>query len=446
MLNHRQIGRRAFLATAVALALSACLDETDGKDSVPDASPLGTPQTVGNTAAWSTKIARGVPVVVTDLGILTTTAGKDAGKVSPTLLDSETGAVRWAASEVDWADGDTLHWVVRNGRSWAVLVGTSGTTTSLTVWDGLSGTKKGLEPTSSGSYEGDAAPQVVVSGSGILVSGARDTPPFIFVPDGGQMTRYGQGPQRNGVAGVPVAAGASSTFLVAFPGNAGFSLASATGGWSSNTAGVPEGANPESGTILGVGRGYVVSQWASSAPTPGAPVEGEIIALHALSSGSLKGEYAMAADEYPQTERTGASAQGLAVVTDADNSHVAWGSFVFDLTSRRGSHFALNGAKPTALVENLLYADGARAPLPQEARPSDGGEVSDAGSSAATTSPSSSASDNGGADFSGHVAVDVNTHLPLPGKIETSSYGLSSVRQMVLTNAKQDTVFSVPLK
>lgn len=395
-------------AGPLAVLLAACTPGSEKEGGSGEAVD-GLPSTVEATPQWSAQSGAGAPVRLTPLGVLTLAAGEEPETVAPTLLDLASGEHRWQGEPVPTGDGVALHWVTRDGRPWVVLVATTGTEVTVYVWDGSASAAADNQfaPISTNTYAGaDAAPVVTVSGSGILVAGVEGSGPFVVIPDTGETTLYGGGPERDGEPGTPVAY-INGGFLVTLPGG-GFSYATPSGGWRSDAV-APDGAEPATATMLDYGGGYIVALWPLTDDT-----DAWALAVHSLADGRVVAQHPITVAEADE-----ARGREHGVILDPSARMLAWGTYVFDVTTGEGAALVLNGATPTALVESILYGTGAAAPLGVATETSDGGG-SDAGGAGA---------------FNGKVALDVTTSLPLPNTYTVTVHGLSTMGQMVMSRA-----------
>lgn len=443
------ISRRRFAATGVALALAltlgACTSEEGGDATSGTIQVEGTvPLTVQGQATWTSQIMHGAPVQVTSLGVLTFSAEEsvEGESYAPVLLHPEDGSPRWTGEAIESTSMPALEWVQEGDDRWAVAKTVEGNTASLYVWNGLaSHPDTGL--TSSNSFEGKKnPPSVSFSGTGVLVTGADKTAaePLVFWPKDASITRYKGGPKRGGEAGTPIGAYGKG-FLVSFKGG-GFSFASPTGGWSSTSV-APEGANPQTGTVLAQGSGYILSEW-------GRPSDQEdgttILAVHSATSGHLFGQYDVpedAADTLADQKDSGA-----AMVTDG-SQWLVWGQFGFNFSTGDGALYDLEQGVPTAIIDGLLYVRDARSLIGQDEvtasaspEPSDGGsaEPSDGGSGEPTADPDAPQG------FAGVTGLDLATSQPLSGLPSMYPIGRTSTGQVILRDDTKQAVYSVGLR
>lgn len=457
------VSRRRFAATGVALALALTLgactsDDGGGQESHADIEGI-TPLTVQREATWSAQVMDGAPVQVTSLGVLTFSAEEsvEGEAYAPVLLSPEDGTARWTGVPVESEAMPELEWVDQGEAKWAVAKVASGNTVSLYAWNGLASHAE-TPFSSSSSFEGeDSAPHVAFSGSGVLVRGADKTAaePLIFWPKDASLTRYTGGPERGGDVGIPVGVYGSG-FLVTFSGG-GFSLATATGGWSSESV-PPEGANPQSGVVLAQGDGFIVSEWARPSDQDDGTT---ILAVHSASSGRLFAQYDVAEEDASILEAQ--KSDGAALVTEGSR-WLAWGQFGFDLYGGDGGVYDLGQGTPTAIIDGMLYVRDAYSPVPQPEEspaPSDGGgeapSSSDGGGEpTATTEPSDGggASDAGGATldpeapggFMGITGIDMRTSQPLSGVPSMYPIGTTSTGQIILRDDTKQSIHSVGLR
>lgn len=433
------------VALALLLTLGACASKSND-DAPSNASHIeGTvPLTVQDRATWKSQIMDGAPVQVTSLGVLTFSADKsvDGKRYAPVLLHPKDGSARWVGEAIESGSMPTLEWVQEGERRWAVAKTVEGNKVSLHAWNGLA-SRSESKVTSSKVFEGKKnPPNVVFSGTGVLVTGADKTAaePLVFWPKDASITRYKGGPKRGGEAGAPIGVYGGG-FLVSFKGG-GFSFASPTGGWSSTSV-VPEGANPQTGAVLKQGNGYIISEWErSSGQKDGAT----ILAVHSATSGHLFAQYDVPEDEADILATQKES--GAALVTDG-SQWLAWGQFSFNFDTGEGSLCDLKQGVPTAIIDGLLYVRDARSLIGQDEttasaspQPSVGGsaEPSDGGSGESTIDPGAPQG------FAGVAGLDLATGQPLSGLPSMYPIGRTSTGQVILRDDAKRTIYSVGIR
>lgn len=436
--------RRRFAATGVALALAltlgACTSgEGDGDATAKTVQVEGTvPLTVQEQAAWKSEIMKNAPVRVTSLGVLTFSADKSTEGESyvPILIHPEDGSARWTGKAVKSATMPDLEWVQENEDRWAVAKTVEGNKASLYAWNGLaSHGNSGF--VSANSFEGKKKPpEVFFSGSGVLVTGADKTAaePLVFWPKDASVTRYKGGPKRDGKGGTPVGAYGKG-FLVTFK-DGGFSYASPTGGWSSEGV-APEDSNPQTGTVLTQGEGYIVSEW----ERPDDQKDGTtILAVHSATSGHLFAQY----DVPKEAAETLKSQKESETALATDNSHwLAWGQFGFNLNAGTGALYNLEQGVPTAIIDDLLYVRNAHSLIEDEAAsaaPSASAEPAEGESPEATVDPDAPKG------FAGVSGIDLATSQPLAGLPSLYPVGTTSTGQVILRDDTKQAIYSVGLR
>lgn len=445
------IPRRRFAATGVALALALALGACTSGEGDDDATTTsvqveGTvPLTVQKQATWGAEIMEGAPVRVTELGVLTFSAEKsvDGETYAPVLLSPEDGSPRWTGKPVKSTSMPTLDWVREGDDRWAVATTVEGNKASLYVWNGLAG-RSASEIVSSNSFEGkEKPPRVFSSGTGILVTGADKTAaePLIFWPKDASITRYKGGPERGGKPGTPIGVYGKG-FLVTFA-DGGFSFASPTGGWASSSV-APEGANPQTGTILAQGNGYILSEW-------GRPSDQEdgttILAVHSATSGRLFAQY-----DVPKENAEALATQkesGAALVVDGSR-WLIWGQFGFDLNTGKGAFYDLERGVPTAVIDNMLYVRNAYSLIGQEeepsASPSASPEPPESPEPSASATPTPTIDPEAPDGFSGITGIDLVTSQPLTGLPSMYPIGRTSTGQVILRDDTKQAIYSVGLR
>lgn len=444
------ISRRRFAATGVALALAltlaACTGE--GGESVPTSTQIEgtTPLTVQNQATWAADVMEGAPVRVTALGVLTFSAEKsvDGEEYAPVLLSPVDGSARWTGEPVESASMPTLEWVKEGDDRWAVAKTVDGNKASLYVWNGLAGSTD-AEIVSSNSFEGkENPPRVSFSGTGILVTGADKTAaePLVFWPKDGGITRYKGGPEREGKAGTPIGVYGKG-FLVTFSGG-GFSFASPTGGWTSTSV-APEGANPQTGSILAQGGGYILSEW-------GRPSDQEdgttILTVHSATSGRLFAQYDVPEDA---AEALTAQKESSAALVVDGSRWLIWGEFGFNLNTGEGALYDLEEGVPTAVIDNMLYVRDAYSLIGQEeetasATPSESPEATESPEPTESATPTPTIDPEAPEGFSGVAGIDLVTSQPLSGLPSMYPIGRTSTGQVILRDDTKPAIYSVGLR
>jgi hypothetical protein len=438
--------RRRFAATGVALALAltlgACTSGEGGGDATSKTTQVeGTvPLTVQKQATWKSQIMEGAPVQVTSLGVLTFSADKsvDGESYVPVLLHPEDGSARWTGKEIKSTSMPTLEWVQENDDRWAVAKTVEGNKASLYVWNGLA-SHANSSLVSSNSFEGKKKPpNVFFSGSGVLVTGADKTAaePLVFWPKDASVTRYKGGPKRDGKAGTPIGAYGKG-FLVSFKGG-GFSFASPTGGWASTSV-APEDSNPQTGTVLVQGDGYIVSEWSR----PSDQEDGTtILAVHSATSGHLFAQYDVPKEAAETLEAQKES--GAALVTD-DARWLAWGQFGFNLSTGEGALYDLEQGVPTAIIDGLLYVRNAYSLIEpkDEETASASPEPSE---SAESASPEPTVDPDAPKGFTGVTGIDLTTSQPLSGLPSVYPIGRTSTGQVILRDDTKQAIYSVGLR
>lgn len=444
------VSRRRFVATGVALTLAltlgACSSNGEGQSPTSTSVEGTVPLTVSKDAAWSASLLEDAPVRVTSLGILTFSAEKSvAGKsYAPVLLSPVDGSPRWIGVAIQSETMPELQWVQQEDDRWAVATATVGNKTSIYSWNGLANHSE-TALASSSSFEGTKAPpQVSFSGTGVLVAGAdKSSPePMTFWPKDASVTRYKGGPKRDGEAGTPIGAYGPG-FLVSFP-KGGFSLATATGGWTSTSVS-PGDANPQSGTVLAQGDGYIVSEWTRPSD---AKKTSTILAVHSALTGQLFAEHEVTKEEAPllATQKTA----GAPLVTE-DARWLAWGQIGFDLNKGTGAFYTLSQGVPTAIMDGMLYVRNAYSLIPQPetatASPSTSPSASATPSATVTATPSAGAVDpEAPAGFTGITGIDMVTHQPLSGLPSMYPIGRTSTGQVILRNGSKPAIYSVGIR
>lgn len=442
------VSRRRFAATGVALALALTLGACTSGDGDGSASKSvqieGTvPLTVQEKATWAAKILEGAPVHVTSLGVLTFSADDSvAGKAYvPVLISPEDGSARWTGEPVQSETMPSLNWVNEGGNKWAVAKTVSGNTASLYVWNGLA-SHADSNVVSENSFEGKKKPpNITFSGSGVLVTGADKTAaePMIFWPKTASTTRYKKGPERDGEAGTPIGAYGNG-FLVTFP-NGGFSFASDAGGWASSSVS-PEETNPQSGTVLAQGGGYIVSEWAK----PSDQKDGTtILAVHSATSGRLFAQHDVTKEE---AKALSAQKKSGGAVVAGGSSWLVWGQIGFNLDSGEGTFYDLEQAVPTAIIDNMLYVRDAYTLIAEPgSEPSEGGETASA-SPESSTEPSAeeTIAPDAPKGFSGVTGIDLVTSQPLSGLPSMYPVGRTSTGQVILRDDTKQAIYSVGLR
>lgn len=441
------ISRRRFAATGVALALTltlgACTSDGSEEGAPTSVQVEGTvPLTVQKDATWTAKVMEGAPVQVTHLGVLTFSAedSTEGESYAPVLLSPEDGSARWTGAPITSTSMPALEWVEEGSNRWAVAKTVEGNKASLYVWNGLA-SHANSELVSSNSFEGKKKPpQVSFSGTGVLVTGADKTAaePLVFWPKDASVTRYKGGPERGGKPGTPIGVYGKG-FLVSFAGG-GFSFASPSGGWTSTSI-APEGANPQTGSVLMQGEGYILTEW-------GRPSDQEdgttILTVHSATSGRLYAQY-----DVPEEAAGALKAQkesGAALVVDG-SKWLIWGEFGFNLSTGNGVLYDLANGIPTAVIDNLLYVRGAYSLI--------GGESAESEESATPTAspePTAEATPTPTIDpeapegFTGITGIDLVTNQPLSGLPSMYPIGRSSTGQVILRDDTKQAIYSVGLR
>lgn len=441
------ISRRRFAATGVALALTltlgACTSDGSEEGAPTSVQVEGTvPLTVQKDATWTAKVMEGAPVQVTHLGVLTFSAedSTEGESYAPVLLSPEDGSARWTGAPITSTSMPALEWVEEGSNRWAVAKTVEGNKASLYVWNGLA-SHANSELVSSNSFEGKKKPpQVSFSGTGVLVTGADKTAaePLVFWPKDASVTRYKGGPERGGKPGTPIGVYGKG-FLVSFAGG-GFSFASPSGGWTSTSI-APEGANPQTGSVLMQGEGYILTEW-------GRPSDQEdgttILTVHSATSGRLYAQY-----DVPEEAAEALKAQkesGAALVVDG-SKWLIWGEFGFNLSTGDGVLYDLANGIPTAVIDNLLYVRGAYSLI--------GGESAESEESATPTAspePTAEATPTPTIDpeapegFTGITGIDLVTNQPLSGLPSMYPIGRSSTGQVILRDDTKQAIYSVGLR
>ncbi len=319
--------------------------------------PFEVPATFQDGAAWTAPVASTL-VAPGGAGVLAITAG-DGDERRLAMLDSDSGAIVWESTPLPEGTHSAAGWVLQDGRPWAVFVTrTADTEVTLLAFD-ANRSGPGVAPTSTTSVTGaDKAPRVTLDLHGVLVSGAASGA-SLWWPASGALTQYGQGPEREGVAGSPVAA-VGDAFVVVFRAG-GFALASSRGGWDSERV-APEGAATAGGVVLDVAGGVLVAVW----PDEKAPDKRSWVAVHDLWTGRV---LAARSWDVPLDEARAAASRA---VPSEDGRWVAWGPVVLDLHDEdgEGDTLDLDGARPVSIARGVLYAQ----PGPGEEEGSTAGE------------------------------------------------------------------------
>lgn len=350
--------------------------------------PASVPATFGNTAQWTVDDVVPGSVRVTRFGVLALLGQPQQRSV--VLLDPATGDPIWVSRTFETTSTPRMELINQGGHPWVVVWHVIAPDTVRIVSYDVFGPSKGGKPhTHLEDLVGETSvPKIAATSGGVLISGVKDQPPYLFWPADGRRTAYGTGPVLNGVPGVPAAA-YNSGFLVTFSPS-GFSYASSTGGWPSNTA-TPPGAVINSGRILKIKSGLMLAAWERT-------VGGTMIAVHSITSGDV-----LAQQDVVEQQPIEGLKSSFAVAPD--RSWAAWGGYIFNLRvddpaeERQSSWHDLHGGEPVSIHDGVVYLRGVQQPFVPPTQPEKPAPCNspDAPESApeSSTSPSGSSSSSG---------------------------------------------------
>ena len=443
--TRRTAARTMMAAVAVAALMAGCTTaapspsappatSTASPSSSPALLPLIPPATFAKTATWETVRAKGAPVLVTRMGVLTLTPGDDDGTYRPVLLSATTGQPQWSGRPVEGRDAiPSLHWVQEGDRYWAVMTVTDkdAKAVKMYVYDGLANDTN-RPAIRSASFEGvEKSPTVVVSDSGVLVSGSTVAAHLRYRPESGNVTKFGEAPTRTAtvdgkdieVGGVPTLAYGGG-WLLTYP-KAGFAYATTQGGWESTSVAPPGAESGGEEIVTRPRQGFMVALW------PGERAATQVLAVHRVTDGEVVAH--MVLDSNDQDKLTDQMEASFALVTDQE--WLVWGGFVFDLRAGSGEIIDFGGGRATTIIDGLVYIRNA------DHVPGDG-ETPEP--SPSPTEDASTRDDSAGrGQFSGFMMVDAGTAVVAPGRLEMVPIGVSGYGQGIFVDG--DTIYSVPL-
>lgn len=426
------LSRRALLGSAGVLflgAVTACKDKqtaTAPKDDL--RVPLTLPSTFRDTALWRQAITPKSTPVACPEGVALVVGGKtDKKAVRVALVAPASGTPRWHSREFTAPEGAavSLHSITTPQDSWVLAIIESSTNErSLHLYQ-AAGTGEHRDPLVSTTLKGigTEAPVIRVTGQGITAYALDGgTPEAGYVLDPATLTPT----PWNGPGNL---SGAWADLQVVQDITPGAGVAVIAGGTPLWTAADkrPDAFAGTASALAAFGDGLVLTRWDAE--------ETVDLAVHEVRTGKVLGTLVGADASVVEGRRRFMQTDG--------GAWAVWGDLAIALKGGKSRRLELHGGTPTMGYREVLYVQGAGAPLvAASGGPSDAGGASDGGGEA---------SDAGGAEEeSGRFAgiVDIATGVPLTNvKAETVPLFMSAASQglVVVDDDSRSFAYSVPL-